>query len=93
MSVEEVRSQESGVRSLARISAALAPATHKTQASWRGMRERIAVLTDSELAVALDLEKLGKRRTEHLKLLDNEQRRRAGETGARKFKVETKLDN
>jgi len=55
------------------------------------MRTRIAALTDQELAEALEMEKLGKRRTEHLKLIDNEIRRRAGVKGSRRFQVEVKF--
>ena len=76
--------------SLAKIRAALAPATHKNLASWRGMRAAIRELTGPELLAALQLEKLGKRRTEHLKLIDNEIRRRAGDATPRKFRVEVK---
>jgi hypothetical protein len=55
------------------------------------MRARIRALTDPELVEALELEKLGKRRTEHLKLIDNEIRRRSGDTGDRKFKVVARI--
>ncbi len=77
--------------SITKIRAALAGATHKNLASWRAMRARIGALTSQELAEALELEKLGKRRTEHLKLLDNEIRRRRGNTQARMFRVETRF--
>lgn len=77
--------------SITRIRAALAGATHRTLGSWRGMRARIRALTDQELREALELEKLGKRRTEHLKLIDNEIRRRHGDAGPRKFRLETRF--
>lgn len=67
--------------SITRVRAALATAHHHTRASWMGMRTRIAALTNQELAEALELEKLGRRRTEHLKLIDNEIRRRHGDAG------------
>jgi hypothetical protein len=80
-----------GGHSVARIRVALEGATHKTLASWREMKRRIAALTDVELALAMEFERMGRRRTEHLKLLDIEMRRRAGDVEDRKFKVETKL--
>jgi hypothetical protein len=55
------------------------------------MRTRIRALTNQELLEALELEKLGKRRTEHLKLIDNEIRRRHGDAGPRQFRVETRF--
>jgi len=78
-------------RSITRIRAALAGAHHHTHASWAGMRTRIRALTNQELLEALELEKLGKRRTEHLKLIDNEIRRRHGDAGPRQFRVETRF--
>ena len=74
--------------SLTRIRAALQAASHHSHADWQGIRDRIAALTDQELTMALEFERLGARRTEHLKLLDGEIRRRRGDTGARKFRVE-----
>ena len=75
--------------SIAKIRAALAPATHKTLASWRGMKAAIARLNDQELAAAMEFERLGRRRTEHLKLIEIEMRWRSGVKGSRKFRVET----
>lgn len=77
-----------GAASIARVRAALRGATHKTLKSWRGIRERIAALTDAELAEAMEFERMGSRRTEHLKLLDIETRKRAHDLSNRKFKVE-----
>ncbi len=74
--------------SLARIAAALAPFTHRTLSSWRRAKQRIAVLDSIELIQAVEFERLGKRRTEHLKLLDIEIRRRAGDAEDRRFVVE-----
>lgn len=74
--------------SIRRIRAALEGATHKNLASWRGMKRRIAALTDAELREAMEFECMGARRTEHMKLLDIEMRRRAGNLSDRKFRVE-----
>jgi hypothetical protein len=72
---------------VARIRAALRNCSHKTTGAWRALRARIRALSDEELTAARELEKLGKRRTEHLKLMDNERRRRQGDTADRTFKV------
>jgi hypothetical protein len=76
---------------VARIRAALAPATHKTLKSWRGLKRAIAALTDADLAEAREFELLGRRRTEHLKLIDIEMRKRAGDYSDRRFKVEERI--
>jgi hypothetical protein len=83
-----VESRELRVESAKRLRAALQPFTHKTLRSWREAKRRFAILSDAELTQALEFERLGKRRTEHLKLIDIELRRRRGDVEDRKFKVE-----
>lgn len=50
----------------------------KTGAAWRGMRQRIAALSDPELKAAEEYERMTKRRTEIFKALSAEKRKRAG---------------
>jgi hypothetical protein len=77
-----------GGEGIRRIRAALQAFSHKKVAAWRAAKRRMAALSPEELVRAMEFEKLGQRRTEHLKLLDIELRRRAGDTSARKFRAE-----
>lgn len=60
-----------------KIAAALTRSNKSAQA-WREARQRISELSDAELAEAEDLEKLGRRRFEVLKMISAERRRRMG---------------
>lgn len=80
------------MKSLGKIRRAL-ERRDRTGEGWRAMRQRIAALTDEELAEAEAWERLGKRRTEALKALNAERRKRAGYRPgvAEPLKVEARL--
>jgi hypothetical protein len=61
-----------------KIARALASRKDKSAAVWREVRQRVAELNDAELAEAEELERIGRRRFEMLKMISGERRRRAG---------------
>ncbi len=77
------------LRAVERVRKALAGAHHHTLESWRAMRDGIRGLDDQELILALEFERLGKRRRAQMNALDAELRRRRGETADHRYRVET----
>lgn len=68
-----------------------ASAESKRRHNWFTVKARFQALTDAELAEAEQIERLGRRNQNLLRIIDLEKRRRAGDRGRRKLRAEANL--